>query len=51
MLRGAWHATVHGVAEPDMTKQLNTHKLAPVATSDDNEDQQLSLNSCVHGER
>ena len=23
--RGAWQATVHGVAELDMTKQLSTH--------------------------
>ena len=27
MDRGAWWATVHGVAGPDMTKQLSTHTL------------------------
>ena len=27
MDRGTWWATVHGVAEPDMTKRLSTHTL------------------------
>ena len=30
--RGAWRATVHGVAESDMTEHTHTHRLAKDST-------------------
>ena len=33
MDRGAWQATVHGVAESDLTEVTNTHTLTPTPTT------------------
>ena len=33
MDRGAWQATVHGVAESDLTEVTNTHTRTPTPTT------------------